>query len=97
MPTSNSEQRTEKTLDTAQLDSMRLYFLRMTGRCANGFERDGGKLVHAIRSAGFPGWGAALCGAAPGRKGNGWSEHAKEAATCPRCLKKLAQEPRLVV
>jgi hypothetical protein len=73
-----------------------LYFLRMTGRCANGFERDGGRIVHAIRSAGFPGWRPALCGAKPGDRGNGWSEHppieTPGPPTCPRCRKRLERE-----
>lgn len=81
------------SVDSATLTLPQIYLLRMTGRCANGFERDGGRLVHAIKSVSFPGWGAALCGAKPGSKGNGWSEHKQAAATCPRCLRKLAQEP----
>ena len=71
------------------------YFLRMSGRCSNGAERDAGQLVHAIRSVGFPGWRPAVCGAAPGRKGNGWSESDAglfTAATCRRCLRRLSDE-----
>lgn len=67
-----------------------LYFVSMLGRCANGFERDAGRLVHAVKSVGYPGWRPAVCGAKPGRKGNGWSEHPATAATCPRCLKRLS-------
>jgi hypothetical protein len=68
------------------------YFLRMSGRCANGAERDSGRLIHAVRSKGFPGWKPAVCGATPGPKGNGWSETFTQAAeaTCTRCIKKLS-------
>lgn len=62
----------------------------MSGRCANGAERDAGKLYHAVEGAG---WGKALCGAKPGLRGNGWSEHLGEKVTCPRCLKKLNSHP----
>ena len=70
----------------------KVYYLSMSGRCANGFERDSGRLIHAIRSVGFPGWKPAVCGATPGRKGNGWSETFTTAttATCPRCQRKLS-------
>lgn len=76
---------TERTLPADE----QLYYLRMSGRCASGFERDSGRVVHAIRSAGFPGWRPALCGARPGRKGNGWSDGMQPAPTCPRCIKKV--------
>jgi len=62
-------------------------FSRMTGRCANGAERDGGRRVHVVR--GRSDWAPALCGAQPGWKGNGWSEHKYTEATCPRCIERL--------
>ena len=63
-------------------------FTYLTGRCANGAERDGGTLYHAVRS-----W-RALCGAEPGRTSAGWSSHLGTVATCPRCLAKLARMER---
>jgi hypothetical protein len=56
---------------------------KLTGRCANGAERDRGKLAHATAASGF---GKALCGAKPGRLSAGWSEQTYE-VTCPRCLR----------
>lgn len=70
-----------------------VYAVRMTGRCANGAERDGGKLVHIVDlpEGVKPAWQPAICGKAPGRKGNGWSEHlnAIDDVSCPRCRKRL--------
>ena len=50
------------------------HYARLAGRCANGFERDGGRLHHVI-----PGESSrdlhhrrALCGAAPGRRSVGF-------------------------
>ena len=63
---------------------------RLAGRCANGFEADGGSLFHA-RPLADHGWGQekALCGASPGRRSAGWSLYPGDAVTCKRCLKKL--------
>lgn len=58
---------------------------RLSGRCSNGAERDGGAVYHAVA-----GWRAA-CGAEPGRRSAGWSQHAGEAVTCPRCLKRTGE------
>lgn len=60
---------------------------QMTGRCFNGAERDRGRLYHAVALDSRP-WDAALCGAKPGMRGNGWSDYIGEAVTCPRCLRK---------
>jgi hypothetical protein len=62
--------------------------LRMTGRCASGAEPDGGAIFHAVPEAERYRWGKALCGAKPGRRGNGWDQYPGGAVTCPRCLKK---------
>jgi hypothetical protein len=61
-----------------------LQFLRLSGRCANGAERDGGSKYHAVA-----GYGVALCGAKPGRLSAGWSMYPGAAVTCPRCRRKL--------
>lgn len=57
------------------------------GRCANGAERDGGHIRHAIDNGAW----TAVCGAKPGRASAGWSHEAEPAdkVNCPRCLKKL--------
>jgi hypothetical protein len=70
-------------------------YLIKPGRCANGAQRDGGTLVHAVDTEDDWGsWGSftpALCGTRPGRLTPGWSSYQYDTATCPRCLKKLAR------
>lgn len=71
----------------------------LTGRCANGFERDRGKLVHALYAPAGD-WGTALCGARPGRlSGAGFGEPTGSAVTCPKCLARIAKPraPRLLL
>lgn len=58
--------------------------LTMTGRCANGAQRDSGILYHAVKF----GERKAMCGATHGKRSR-WSEYHGEAVTCPRCIKKL--------
>ena len=61
-----------------------------TGRCANGSERDAGTVFHAVESGRFPCWDKALCGTAPGKKGNGWQlQTLLHSVTCKRCLSVL--------
>jgi hypothetical protein len=63
-------------------ESIRAVYL--LGRCANGAERDKGKLVHAV-----PDSGVALCGATYGSRSAGWSrEEDGQMVTCPRCLRR---------
>lgn len=63
------------------------------GRCFNGAERDRGTIVHLVPPlpVGCNGdwFTKALCGAEPGRRGNGWGKVNKD-ATCPKCLKRYA-------
>jgi hypothetical protein len=70
---------------------------RLTGRCANGAERGGGHVYHAV-----PGgdWATALCGAKPGRLSAGWDGYESREGephnlvkhvTCQRCLHRLAR------
>ncbi len=65
---------------------------QLTGRCADGAERDHGSLFHYLE----PGQWKALCGAKPGRRSAGWGSEVREFATCPRCIAKhdrvLAQQ-----
>lgn len=65
-----------------------------TGRCANGAERDRGRIAHAVvcRGVSGPTFQAALCGAVPGRLSSGWSDYGGMAAAlqrCPRCARIL--------
>lgn len=67
------------------------FLARLTGRCADGAERDGGRKIHAVMvepGLGLPTpcYATALCGAKPGRLSNGWVEvDGPETPTCPRC------------
>lgn len=60
--------------------------LTMTGRCANGAQRDSGTLYHAVKIGDF----TAMCGAKHGKRSR-WSEYHGKNVTCPRCLKKLTK------
>lgn len=63
--------------------------VRLTGRCADGAERDGGRVTHVVVVDGSPAWGTALCGAKPGRLSNGFVESdGTEVPSCPRCRAK---------
>jgi hypothetical protein len=60
---------------------------RLTGRCANGAERDGGRRWHALTA--YSVFGKALCGAQPGRRSAGWDwSSVRMEVTCPKCLKR---------
>ena len=60
---------------------------QLAGRCANGAERDAGKLWHALPLTSR----RAVCGTTYGRRSAGWSDYEKVAqlVTCTKCLKKL--------
>lgn len=65
----------------------------LAGRCANGYERDQGRRIHAVPASdtlarnGYVTTPAA-CGAKPGARSAGWSLRSAEAVNCPRCLKR---------
>lgn len=61
--------------------------LRKTGRLANGAERDGGEIYHAVRFDKYK----AVCGTQPGRRSVGWSNYHGEKVTCQACIKRLTQ------
>lgn len=66
-------------------------YAQLTGRCANGAQRDAGHLWHAVDTDDrFPNFATAVCGAKPGRRSCGWSDYLGDHATCPKCMKKLA-------
>lgn len=58
--------------------------LTMTGRCANGAQRDAGQLYHAVKIGEW----IAVCGAKHGKRSR-WSEYHGKDVTCPRCIKKI--------
>lgn len=67
-----------------------IFYTYLVGRNRTATERTG-TLMHAIEGDGksYPMFGKAICGAQPSRRSNGWSEYRADAATCPKCLKKL--------
>lgn len=67
-----------------------MIYTYLSGRGATGAQGDRGVQIHAIKGKDrYPHFGAALCGATPGKRSGGWSEYRSDSATCPRCLKKL--------
>lgn len=69
-----------------------MFYTYLTGRGRTGTDSTG-PLVHAVDGFdGFPNFSKAICGAEPGRRSNGWSDYRAPAATCPKCLKKLAAQ-----
>lgn len=63
------------------------------GRCADGYQRGHGKLIHAMFSHVYHpngAMGAALCGTTPGRRSVGFYTNVSyRKITCKRCLSKL--------
>lgn len=66
---------------------MRIDILTKAGTCRNGFERDSGRVSHAVPRDEIK----ALCGTEPGRTSVGWSAYASDKVTCPRCLAKMTK------
>jgi hypothetical protein len=74
---------------------------RKAGRCADGFERGSGSVVHIVPSArpfGDYHAGAALCGTKPGRRSAGWVDLAgyfgQSGVTCVRCVSRWMRKHR---
>ena len=66
----------------------------LAGRCANGNERDSGRVVHAVECSenhlGQVSFNAkSLCGKTYGAKSAGWSDRRDLAVNCQKCLKKM--------
>ena len=58
----------------------------LAGRCANGAQRDSGRLFHAVPLGSWK----AVCGTGPGRQSAGWSEWGRGGdVTCPRCASRI--------
>ena len=64
---------------------------RLTGRCSNGSERDGGTKIHLIESFDNGVAIKALCGATYGRLSAGWSVN-DGPATCGRCIDRFCRD-----
>lgn len=66
----------------------------LAGRCANGYERDQGRVVHAVPASqhkpdDIGAYARSLCGKTHGARSAGWSPRPQLQVNCPRCLKKL--------
>ena len=68
----------------------------LAGRCANGFERGKGAVVHSVLASeneirfGINSYTRALCGKTHGSRSAGWSIRREAEVNCPRCMKALA-------
>lgn len=67
-----------------------LQSLRMSGRLANGSERDAGQLWHAVPIDS----NKAVCGAKPGRRSVGWGAEVGKEYTCKGCIKRLGVQAK---
>lgn len=76
---------------------MKVVSARLAGRCANGAERDGGRIYHAVALVGECSLGGvALCGKTYGRKSAGFVWETAP-VTCPRCKKKMEKLTQEVI
>ena len=71
----------------------------LAGRCANGYERGRGAVVHAVPASprelqfGINAYAKALCGKTHGARSAGWShQDADTAITCGKCSRLLASK-----
>lgn len=66
-----------------------------SGRAFNGFEKDRGIIVHLVEplppNCTGDWFTKALCGAEPGRRGNGWQE-VDSVVTCDKCIRKRLKQ-----
>lgn len=71
----------------------------LAGRCANGFERDRGSIVHLLEASEFEAqfgiryYARSLCGKTHGARSAGWSTCYGQAATCARCARIAMGKP----
>ena len=74
----------------------------LAGRCANGYERGAGTVVHAVPATehnpnDIAYYARSLCNKTHGARSAGWSPRFGAGITCARCLRKLpAQDLRVV-
>ena len=68
----------------------------LAGRCANGYERGQGRVVHGVQCTereqqfGITAYAQSMCGKTHGARSAGWCSREDLAVTCPRCLKLIA-------
>jgi hypothetical protein len=71
-----------------------MIYTYLIGRSRTATDSQGTRMhaVEVVAGQDYPAWfGPALCGAKPARRSNGWSDYRAPAATCPKCLAKLAK------
>ena len=65
---------------------------KLAGRCANGYERGSGSVIHLVRVSdsemrdGINAYAHSLCGKTHGSRSAGWSI-AESEPTCQKCIK----------
>lgn len=68
----------------------------LAGRCSNGYERDQGRVVHAVptneRGNDINHYARSLCNKTHGARSSGWSLRIDLTVNCPRCTKALARQ-----
>lgn len=70
----------------------------LAGRCANGYERDAGRVVHAVMASekeqrlGINAYARSLCGKTHGPRSAGWSSNLEAEINCPKCIKALGNQ-----
>lgn len=75
-----------------------LILVQKLGRCANGFEKDHGRIIHGLVTE-YPNdsiqQGIALCGTLPGKRSVGWGQPFQKqtkSINCEKCKKRI-EEP----
>jgi hypothetical protein len=67
----------------------------LAGRCANGYERGQGQVVHGVMcgerevKSGINFYARSLCDKTHGARSAGWANRPDLAVTCPKCLKAI--------
>lgn len=69
----------------------------LAGRCANGHERDQGRVVHAVpamqhKPDDIACYARSLCGKTHGARSAGWVPRPDLQVTCPACQKKIDKD-----
>lgn len=70
----------------------------LSGRCANGYERGQGVVVHAVECSeqelrfGIRAYARSLCGKTHGARSAGWTHRQDLHVTCAKCKKKIESD-----